>query len=237
MVRRSSNRPRVPFLHDHQIEEEANLLIAEWEQAQEVIVAPPVPIEEILECHLRLSCEVADLRNELGHADVLGGIWFGKRLIKFDRTLDPALNLSMLGRYRFTLAHEVGHWRLHRQHLMNDPAAAPLFEHDCDAAFVNRSSANPPEEIQANAFAANVLMPRRMIREAWQRWRCTEEPVALASLAIRELYADRRANEEMAMEEFCKPLAKMFEVSAQAMRYRLQALGLLVARIEPGLFG
>ncbi|MBK8008612.1 MAG: ImmA/IrrE family metallo-endopeptidase [Rhizobiales bacterium] len=31
-----------------------------------------------------------------------------------DDSLDPEENPSMLGRYRFTLAHEIGHWRLHR---------------------------------------------------------------------------------------------------------------------------
>jgi len=236
MARRSYSQSRVPFLHDHQIEEEALLLIAEWEQSRGSVVEPPVPIEEILECHLRLECVIANLRGALGHADVLGGIWFGQHKIKVDQSLDPAINPSLLGRYRFTVAHEVGHWRLHRRHLMNDPAAASLFEQHCEPAFVNRSSANPPEEIQANAFAAHVLMPRRMIREAWQRWRGTDAPVALASLPIGDLHSDRRENEALAMEQFSKHMAKQFEVSAQAMRFRLQGLGLLVERIEPGLF-
>jgi len=38
------------------------------------------------------------------------------------------------------------------------------------------------------------------------------------------------------MEQFCKPLAERFEVSAQAMRLRLQKLELLVKKVTPRLF-
>ncbi len=227
---------KVPFLPEKVIEEHAQLLLAEWAEGHPSITKPPVPIEEILECHLELQCVIADLRGELGHPDVLGGIWFGDRLIKIDQSLDPSATPKMLGRYRFTIAHEVGHWRLHRQHLMNDPSAISLFDANSEPAFVQRSSANPPEEIQANAFAAFVLMPRRMVFEAWTQWRGTDAPVALSQLSIGNYHDDRRANEEMAMDQFCKPLADRFEVSAQAMRYRLQKLELLVKEIQPRLF-
>lgn len=232
MVTLGYRQSRVPFLHEHQIEEEALLLIAEWEQSQAVVVVPPVPIEEILECHLQLECEIVDLQADLGHPDALGGIWFGRRLIKVDQSLDPAINPSLLGRYRFTVAHEVGHWRLHRKHLANDPSAASLFDAHCEPAFVNRSLARPPEEIQANAFASHVLMPRRLLRKAWTQWRGNEDPVEVSSLTA----SSDTHEQEIAMDRFCKPLARQFEVSAEAMRYRLRSMKLVVTRIEPGLF-
>lgn len=195
-----------------------------------------MPIEDILELHLELEFVITDLQGELGHPDVLGGIWFGDRMIKVDQSLDPTVTPRMLGRYRFTLAHEVGHWRLHRQYLIEDPSAKSLFEANSEPAFVCRSSENPPEEIQANAFAACVLMPRKLVLEAWATWRGSDEPVAIADLPAGDYHADRQANEEAAMDQFCKPLAQRFEVSAQAMRYRLQKLGLLARKIEPRLF-
>jgi hypothetical protein len=227
---------KIPFLHAKRIEDQAQLLLDEWAQSHSAIVEPPVPIDDILEFHLELAFIVADLQTELGHPDVLGGIWFGDRMIKVDQSLDPSIQPKLLGRYRFTLAHEVGHWRLHRQHLMEDPSARSLFEANCEPAFVQRSSANPPEEIQANVFAACVLMPRQLVYDAWSQWRNSDEQVAISELPIGDYHADRQANEDMVMEKFCRPLAERFEVSAQAMRYRLQKLELLVKEVQPRLF-
>jgi len=226
---------RVPFLPEKRIEDQAQLLLDEWAEAHEV-TEPPVPVDDILELHLELGFCLANLQAELGHPDVLGGIWFGDRMIKIDQSLDPSIQPRLLGRYRFTLAHEVGHWRLHRQHLMDDPSAKSLFEANCEPAFVQRSSANPPEEIQANAFAACVLMPRQMVFDEWAKWRGSHDQVAISSLPVGDYHADRQANEEMAMDQFCKPLSERFEVSAQAMRYRLQKLELLVKEVQPRLF-
>lgn len=119
---------------------------------------------------------------------------------------------------------------------MDDPSAKSLFEANSEPAFVCRSSANSPEEIQANTFAASVLMSRRMVFEAWAQWRNSDEPVAISDLPIGDYHANYPASEEMAMDRFCKPLAERFEVSAQAMRYRLQKLKLMVKQIEPRLF-
>jgi len=227
---------KVPFLPAKRIEDQAQLLLDEWAESHSLITEPPVPVEDILELHLELNFCMADLQAELGHRDVLGGIWFGDRMIKVDQSLDPSIRPKLLGRYRFTLAHEVGHWRLHRQHLMDDPSAKSLFEANCEPAFVQRSSLNPPEEIQANAFAACVLMPRELVYKAWLQWRGTDMPVVISELPIGDYHNDRKANEEMAMDRFCRPLAERFEVSAQAMRYRLQKLELLVREVQPRLF-
>jgi len=237
MKRRVASRQyKVPFLPEKRNEDQAQLLLNEWAENHPAVAEPPVPIEDILELHLNLAFSIADLQAELGHPDVLGGIWFGDRMIKVDQSLDPSITPKLLGRYRFTLAHEVGHWRLHRQHLMADPSAKSLFEANCEPAFVQRSSANPPEEIQANAFAACVLMPHQLVYDAWSRWRGNDMPVAISDLPVGNYHTDSKANREIAMDQFCKPLAERFEVSAQAMRYRLQKLELLVNKVQPRLF-
>lgn len=226
----------VPFLHEKAIEEHALLLLDEWALEHPPVTKPPIPIDEILEFHLGLTFVIDDLQTAFGTPDVLGGIWFGDRLIKIDKSLDPSVSPKMLGRYRFTLAHEVGHWRLHRQHLMGNPDAKLLFEANCEPAFVCRSKISPPEEVQANAFAAALLMPRQMVFEAWTAWRGSDDPVALSDLPPCNYHQDVEANINMAMDLFCKPLAEQFEVSAEAMRYRLKKMGLLVKEIEPRLF-
>ncbi len=44
------------------------------------------------------------LRNK---PDILGAIWVEKELVLIDQHLNPKNNPSMLGRYRFSVAHEL----------------------------------------------------------------------------------------------------------------------------------
>lgn len=228
-------RDRVPFLAEKVIEEHARVLMDEWAAKQGEVVLP-VPLEDIIELHLGLTYEIDDLCSRYGKSDILGAIWFNENMIRVDMSLDPHENPAKLGRYNFTLAHEIAHWRLHRSHLRDDPAAASLFEPNGEPAFVCRSTDKPREERQADQFAACLLMPRRELRDAWLRWRGSDDPVVIATLPIRDYHSDRKANEEVAMDRFCRPLADQFAVSAQAMRIRLQALDLLVKELEPRLF-
>ena len=39
----------VPYLSDEQIERNAAALLADYEQARSVVIAPPIPIEDIVE--------------------------------------------------------------------------------------------------------------------------------------------------------------------------------------------
>lgn len=98
-------------------------------------------------------------------------------------------------RQRFTIAHEVGHLALGHlegqdQPLLRDPAA-----HFSAASL-------PPIEREANTFAAELLMPTKVLRFAVQ----VKQMLDVASLA------------------------RAFGVSQVAMRYRLQNLGLLGGR-------
>ena len=226
---RIAEQHRVPFLPKKVIEEHADVLLGRWGIDHAAVTEPPVPIEDILEVGLGLAFEVCDLQSEFGHTDVLGGIWFGSRIVKIDQSLDPTIDARMLGRFRFTVAHEIGHWELHRHHLMNDPSAASLFDESDTPAFVCRSSDRPAEEVQANHFAACLLMPRPLVHDAWAKWRGSPDPVSLQELNINP-------SDEVALDAFCRPLAERFEVSAQPMRYRLEAIGLLVKEHEPQLF-
>ena len=61
-------------------------------------------------------------------------------------------------RQRFTIAHEIGHFILHRE-LIEQQKGSVLYRKD----FNN----NSPAESQANFFAAALLMPRQEILKAW----------------------------------------------------------------------
>jgi Zn-dependent peptidase ImmA (M78 family) len=103
-------------------------------------------------------------------------------------------------RQRFTIAHELGHWRLHgKKEVIVDHLVRIDFRDD------RASAATHHEEIQANAFAAELLMPSEFI---------------LLELKKRGL------SEAEGVGEVVEDLAERFEVSQQAMEYRLVNLGL-----------
>jgi hypothetical protein len=250
MVRRNlAPRSGVPFLPHKRIEDEADLLLAEYGEKFEQLVTPPIPIDEIIELHLQLTFEIGDLREVFGVGDIHGAIWINEGRIAVDRCLDPDANPRKLGRYRFTLAHEVGHWRLHRTYYLKNTQQQGLFDHDDDPSFICRSSDKQPVEWQADAFAANLLMPRKMVFEAWETWQGDLKPLYQSDLlaaheqsATDDLparaaeHGDDNAAVQILTEHHIKPLAETFTVSAQAMRIRLEHLKLVLPKKEPSLF-
>ena len=238
MARTSSTllRDGVPFLREKQMEAEAQLLLEEYAQAHDWRIAAPVPVEEIIELHLKLAFAIEDLRALLSVDDVLGAIWFTEKEVRVDVRLDPSANPSSLSRYRFTLAHEAGHWRLHRQYYQEDRNQGKLFDGRGQPAFICRSSMKPPAEWQADFFAGCMLMPRNVVRSAWQDWRGNLDPVAVQQLPAVTISTDSKENENATLERFCRSLAGQFEVSAEAMRIRLENLGFLLREVPNTLF-
>lgn len=95
-------------------------------------------------------------------------------------------------RRRFTIAHEIGHYVLH---------SGEILHYDTDELekiFLRSDDISSPEEIEANHFAAELLMPEELILK------CIEDD-----------------------ERSIKVLAERFNVSEGAMRYRLTNLRLL----------
>jgi len=249
-TRATSSGPKLPFLKDRDFEDEAALLLAEYGQQHGVVSTPPVPIDEIVELHLGLRLEFNDMQQLFGVDDVHGALWVNQMRVGIDHRLDPAANPSMLGRYRFTLAHEAGHWRMHRQifkraanQLLLLPESAERPEYIC------RSGDSEPIEYQANRFASCVLMPRELVRRCWEEWRGTPDPIYLDDLRAKQqqilvaevlrrggIRSSENAIDNMLLEHSARPLAGTFEVSPEAMRIRLESMGLLARKKEQLLF-
>ncbi len=104
-----------------------------------------------------------------------------------------------INRQRFTAAHELGHFVLHAK--------------EEDELFVDKtfqrgavsSTGTDYREIEANRFAAEILMPEKVINEK------IEEEIGDSGLTDLDIY-------QLAME---------FQVSEQAMTLRLVNLGLI----------
>lgn len=252
MAKRLPQTDRTPrFMHPQEFEDEAALMLAEYGREHGMVTAPPIPIDEIVEEHLKIAVEFRDLRAEFPEGDVLGAIYFNSKLIAIDQSLVPEENPTKQGRYRFTLAHELAHWRLHRHLYLRRagerallPSAPARADH-----VLRRSSHTDPKEVQANRLAAALLMPREMVKRAWHEWRGNMDPIYLDDLRAGQpanlpaallrrggTKPDDDAIDDMLLEHAARPLADKFEVSPESMRYRLVDMKLLLRKKEPSLF-
>src|SRR3712207_216371 len=97
---------RVPYLPEEAIERDAEALLAEFSWARGVPLAPPIPIEDIVEKHLKLGIEFDDTHRLFNvprsgpgsDPDILGAIFVDQRRIVLDESLDPEVNPAKEGR-------------------------------------------------------------------------------------------------------------------------------------------
>lgn len=94
-------------------------------------------------------------------------------------------------RRRFTIAHELGHYMLHR-HLIGDGIDDNKAYRSTEGGRYHNMDIGPKQETEANKFAANILMPAPLLSEQ------------------REIHGDN-----------AKELSLLFNVSEQSMRIRL----------------
>jgi hypothetical protein len=236
MARRLPSNPesKLRFIKDQEFEEEAALLLAEYGTNHGQVTAPPIPVDEIVELYLRLTLELIDTRKLFGVDDVHGALWVNEKRVGIDQRLDPTRYPPRLGRYRFTLAHEAGHWRLHRHLYHRRANQHSLFPEGADRPeYICRSSDTTPIEYQANRFASCLLMPREIFKRAWHEWRGDMDAIYLPDL--REQIGDAGTDESV-LENAIRPFAGEFQVSPEAMRIRAEGIGLLLRKKEPSLF-
>ena len=156
------------------------------------VTKAPIPIHLVAQ-RLGLVLEAVSLGDDVSGVLVIDG---KHGVIGFNSGHSAA-------RQRFTIAHEIGHYVLHRSD------ASLFIDQRYFAAFRDRHSSlgEDSREKEANSFAASLLMP----------W----------NVLIREI--DSR-HFDLGDEEGLRDLAAAFQVSVQAMAYRLTNLGVLSSR-------
>lgn len=147
----------------------------------------PVPVESIA---LGLG---ADITYEAYDGDVSGML-----VRNNDGAVIGVNSRHAKTRQRFSVAHEIAHLVLHK--------GKPMFI-DRFLRVNWRDGASNKEEIEANAFAAELLMPRDLV--------AAEVDNALAK------------DQTMTPLKLSRQLAKDFQVSSEAMSYRLENLGVV----------
>jgi Zn-dependent peptidase ImmA (M78 family) len=151
---------------------------------------PPIPVQAVAAA-LGLEVEAADLGEDVSGVLVVGA----------DHGVIGVNEAHPFVRQRFTIAHECGHFVLHRSHgsLFIDKKYRAFFRDERSEQGIDA------QERVANAFAAALLMPEAIVRRAAKR------------------YAFELGDEDGPITE----LARLFQVSTQAMTFRLVNLGIL----------
>lgn len=154
------------------------------------ISIPPVPIEKIAESlNIKVKYEV------LG--ENVSGVIFRKNnsVVIGISAFDPPV------RQRFTIAHELGHFLLHGvkkdEFLFIENSRHYRDNHSSEGIY--------KKEIEANSFAASLLMPEDMVRNEFYKFN------------------------DISPTDLTKKMAKKFNVSEVAMSIRLENLKLLYA--------
>lgn len=242
-------RLKVAYVPDEAIEKDAQALLADYARERGTPLEAPIPIDDVIEKHLKIGIEFDDTHRLFGvprsgigfDPDILGAIFFDQKRIVIDESLDPDANPAKEGRYRYTAAHEVGHWRLHRGLFGKDPAQTSLLEPNAAPSVVCRTSqAKERIEFQADLYASCVLMPRKLVFAAWDETFPDRKPrvlqpvtpidhpfVEIARFECRIPGAEFTETDDQALDSFSKPFAEKFLVSPIAMRIRLERVGLL----------
>lgn len=146
---------------------------------------------DVVACAKRFNVDVEEITFE---DDDVSGLFVLKEKLAFIRYSTHESEV----RQRFTIAHELGHFVLHSKDfsLFVDKKEKVLYRNS------DSSSGEKHKEREANAFAASLLMPRKLVGEQ-----------------ARQISND--------IPDIIPVLAKIFNVSEIAMSIRLSNLGML----------
>ena len=163
-----------------------------------------IDVDQIIEFTYDLEIQWENIDHLSKSGNVFAAI-SPKRKIIYMNESKRDLFMQKMGTMNFSKAHELGHWVLH---VTKQRDYEQLSFNDQELYLCRGGSSRSPEEIQADMFAASILMPKDIITNA-----------------INEIKKDRRVTfPDLYM------LADQFEVSISALTIRVENLGLLYIR-------
>jgi Zn-dependent peptidase ImmA (M78 family) len=185
----------VKFIPEEKIEEKAITLLEKAEKQRIYQFKSCTPIDLIAEKTLKLQIKFANLNEDL--EGVLGALDISNKTIWIDNSLSDDDNFTLMSRCNFTIAHEFGHYILHKK-LYNEENIQLYHYGD------NQTNAIKNMETQADRFASYLLMPTIPL--------------------MRKLSS---INQNQPFEKTLFELTRFFKVSKEAMIIRLKKLGLV----------
>lgn len=150
----------VDYLENWSIEDKAEEVLQKAKSLEFYDNNKATPLDQIAE--IILDCNIIYEDLDQYQYGLLGIADYKQKIIWINQSLDcyEDYNLSDEGRLNFTLAHEIGHFVLHKK----------LYENDNFFDLHNETNPNIKRiEIQANIFAEMLMMPRKLIYQKWQK--------------------------------------------------------------------
>lgn len=216
---------KVPFWKKSEIEGMALDLLHKYESWKGVRLVPPIDIDDIVEGYLKIDLQLFDLKELLSMPDVLGATWFEDKVIRIDSSLE-----QKEGRLSFTMAHEIGHWWMHRPIYEMDKVTLPLFAYEehmrpTPAVVCRSAKKKDPVEWQADQFAAMLLMPSSMMRASVSIFQ-EHGPLLINDLEKNRVNAAENYNLRAVAKQIIQ--SGFSNVSIESMCYRLVDLDIVI---------
>lgn len=163
----------------------------------------PIPVKDIADSHYRIYVgrstslveKLPDSVQKRGLNASLSGLLLLGQNVKEIWVAAAEAERSQ-GRERFTIAHELGHFLLHSEESVS---SSNFFI--CRTKDVHRTTSSQNKrgkEVEANRFAAELLMPEQLVEQLAHQWKAS-----------------------------IPKMANLFDVSTEAMGIRLTQLGFL----------
>ena len=221
---------KVDILSRTQIDDEAKKFLIKY-RPNALKEATKLDLENLIENDLGLNIDYQNLDE---NHQILGATVFKdgymnvynngeKELKKFNKnTMVFDIKLSedykQEGRFLFTLAHEIGHWILHRKHFFIDEQQQNIFDlledenrdnfiicvkrNESAMLYVRKKTPEEWIEWQADNFASSLLMPKDIFKTTYEH--------------LKE--------ENMNKEQILKELSNIFGASKKACEIRINIL-------------
>ena len=141
---------------------------------------------------------------------------FSKNTMVFDIKLSE--DYKQEGRFLFTLAHEIGHWILHRKHFFIDEQQQNIFD-----LLENESRDNFIICVKRNESA--MLYVRKKTPEEWIEWQA--DNFASSLLMPKDIFKttyEHLKEENMNKEQILRELSNIFGASKKACEIRINIL-------------
>jgi len=184
--------------------EEIEAKVQEFLQKHHPTNTLPIPIEEIVD--LKLGIHIIPTHAMMAVSGVDAVTSHDLKQINIDHEQFE----KKPNRARFTIAHEVGHIILHKDFIDSQNFTAEQEWRD----FVLNDLHRDPMEVQANIFAAFLLMPSDHLDREFAQ--------AKKDLTLNPLWKEMKLPADKILADYlAKPLAQKFEVSEEAMVNRL----------------
>lgn len=194
--------------------------------APAVLTKPsPTPIINVIDkvaARTNLTYAMGDLGHR-GGRKILGKVSFSTKTLLLDNSLLTERKQS----FRFTAAHELGHWILHRYREIRTPnAAEPTIEFEDDENSVCRLDTRTPGdwlEWQANVFAAAVVMPQQTFKDAVI---AAQQDLGITK-NLGHVWLSEALYSQLDFNNLLSHLAPTYDVSRTSVEVRLRTLKLL----------